>query len=83
MKTRTEKDSLGAIKVPADKLWGAQTQRALSHFASGAEIMPAKVIWALALCKKAAALTNKKLKAQLAAYRKQMADKVKNTTITL
>jgi len=62
MKTRTEKDSLGSIKVPADKLWGAQTQRALMHFSINDELMPQELIKALAICKKSAALTNYKLK---------------------
>lgn len=58
MKTRTEKDSLGSIKVQADKLWGAQTERALRHFSINDEIMPCKLIEALAICKKSAAHAN-------------------------
>jgi fumarate hydratase class II len=56
--TRTEKDSLGAIEVPADRYWGAQTQRAVEHFAIGATRMPLPVIRALALIKQAAARVN-------------------------
>lgn len=59
--TRTETDSLGSIEVPADKYWGAQTERALLHFPSGNEIMPKEIIHALALIKKAAAQTNTEL----------------------
>src|SRR5690554_6100338 len=58
MKTRIESDSMGNIEVPADRYWGAQTQRSLQHFAIGEERMPLPVVHALALIKKAAALTN-------------------------
>jgi fumarate hydratase, class II len=61
MKFRIEKDTMGEIKVPADKLWGAQTQRSLQNFKIGGEQMPIELIHALALVKKCAALTNKKL----------------------
>jgi fumarate hydratase class II len=54
---RIEKDSMGEIKVPKAKLWGAQTQRSIHHFSIG-ELMPQEVIWAFANLKKAAALTN-------------------------
>src|SRR5438045_1598279 len=56
--TRIEHDSLGAVEVPADKLWGAQTQRALQHFRIGNELMPGELIPAYALVKKAVALVN-------------------------
>jgi fumarate hydratase class II len=56
--TRTESDSMGAIEVPADRYWGAQTQRSLHHFAIGEERMPTKVCHALALVKHAAASVN-------------------------
>lgn len=46
---RSEKDSMGAIDVPADKLWGAQTQRSLEHFRISTEKMPTSLIHALAL----------------------------------
>lgn len=59
---RIETDSLGEIKVPKNKLWGAQTQRSLEHFAIGSELIPLRVIYALALIKKAAAKTNYSLK---------------------
>ena len=41
---RTESDSLGAIDVPADKLWGAQTQRSLEYFSIGQDLMPREMI---------------------------------------
>jgi fumarate hydratase, class II len=59
--TRREHDSIGAIDVPADALWGAQTQRALLHFAIGDERMPLPWVHALALCKGAAARVNQRL----------------------
>lgn len=58
MKTRTETDSIGPIEVPADHLWGAQTQRSLQYFSIGTEIMPIEIILALARIKKAAAIAN-------------------------
>ena len=61
MKTRIESDSMGNIEVPADRYWGAQTQRSLHHFAIGEERMPLAVVHALALVKKAAALSNQQL----------------------
>src|SRR5262245_52743772 len=61
METRAEFDSLGTVEVPADALWGAQTARAIKHFDIGQERMPIEVIRALALVKKAAALTNEQL----------------------
>jgi fumarate hydratase class II len=59
--TREERDSLGPVEVPVDAYWGAQTQRALTYFAIGADRMPLEVIRALALLKKAAALVNAEL----------------------
>jgi fumarate hydratase, class II len=59
--TRTEKDTFGPIEVPADRLWGAQTQRSLQHFKISGERMPPDLIHALALVKKAAALVNMEL----------------------
>ena len=56
--TRTEVDSMGAIEVPADKLWGAQTQRSLQHFSIGKDVMPREMITAYAILKKAAANAN-------------------------
>ncbi|EOL8935600.1 class II fumarate hydratase [Cronobacter dublinensis] len=55
---RSEKDSMGAIDVPAEKLWGAQTQRSLEHFRISTEKMPTALIEALALTKRAAAKVN-------------------------
>ena len=57
---RVEKDSLGSVNVPADKLWGAQTQRSLEHFSIGDDLMPREMIPAYAIIKKAAALVNHK-----------------------
>ncbi len=55
---RTESDSLGEIEVPADKLWGAQTQRSLTYFSIGKDLMPTEMIGAYAILKKAAARVN-------------------------
>jgi fumarate hydratase class II len=55
---RTETDSLGEVKVPADKLWGAQTQRSLEHFSIGTDLIPREMITAYAILKKAAAQAN-------------------------
>lgn len=60
-KTRTETDSIGAVDVPSDKYWGAQTQRSLENFKIGGEKMPRPLVRALGIQKKAAALANKKL----------------------
>jgi fumarate hydratase, class II len=57
-KTRTETDSFGPIEVPADRYWGAQTQRSLQNFKIGGERMPAPVVHALGVVKRAAAITN-------------------------
>jgi fumarate hydratase class II len=59
--TRTETDSMGAIEVPDDRYWGAQTQRSLHHFSIGADHMPAAVIRDMAILKKAAVLANRDL----------------------
>src|SRR5438132_12862707 len=56
--TRKESDSLGVVEVPADKLWGAQTQRSLEHFSIGRDLMPREMITAYAILKKAAAAAN-------------------------
>jgi fumarate hydratase, class II len=55
---RVETDSLGEVRVPADKLWGAQTQRSLEHFSIGTDLMPRDMIAAYAIVKKAAANAN-------------------------
>ncbi|MGC1197144.1 MAG: class II fumarate hydratase [Geitlerinemataceae cyanobacterium] len=78
-KMRRETDSMGAIEVPDDRYWGAQTQRSIAYFSIGREIMPPEVIRGMAILKKAAALTNQELgklsetKAQLIA---QAADEI-------
>ena len=59
--TRQEKDTFGPIAVPADKLWGAQTQRSLQNFDIGGEQQPREIIHALAQVKKASATVNHKL----------------------
>jgi hypothetical protein len=56
--TRKETDSLGEVSVPADKLWGAQTQRSLEHFSIGKDLIPREMISAYATLKKAAANAN-------------------------
>lgn len=62
MEFRTEKDSMGEIKVPADKLWGAQTQRSTENFKIGGDRFPREMIRALGVLKKSAARANEKLK---------------------
>lgn len=59
--SRTEKDSMGSVDVPADKLWGAQTQRSLEHFRISTEKMPVELVRALAQTKRAAAEVNRDL----------------------
>src|SRR5580658_503360 len=61
MKTRTETDSFGPIQVPADRYWGAQTERSRLNFRIGEERMPRPLITALAIVKLAAAETNLEL----------------------
>ncbi|MDN3506648.1 MAG: class II fumarate hydratase [Simkaniaceae bacterium] len=61
MDSREEKDSLGSISVPKDRLWGAQTQRSLQYFSIGSDLMPREMITAYAHLKKAAAIANDKL----------------------
>ena len=56
--TRKESDSLGVVEVPADKLWGAQTQRAIAHFSIGKDLIPREMITSYAVLKKAAAIAN-------------------------
>src|SRR5271156_5548670 len=55
---RTETDSLGEVEVPADKLWGAQTQRSIEYFSIGRDLIPREMITAFAILKKAAATAN-------------------------
>src|SRR3954452_2909314 len=76
---RTESESMGSIEVPSDKYWGAQTQRSLLHFDIGKDIMPAELIRAFGILKKAAALVNQdlgKLPADKAKLIGQAADEV-------
>jgi len=61
MKTRIEKDTMGPVEVPADKYWGAQTQRSKDNFKIGDGKMPVEIIRAFAVLKKAAALANYEL----------------------
>lgn len=61
MEYRIEKDTLGEMKVPADKLWAAQTQRSKENFQIGWEKMPKEIIRAFAILKKSAAISNQKL----------------------
>src|SRR6201985_2214618 len=57
---RTEADGMGRVDVPADKLWGAQTQRSLQHFSIGQDLIPREMIGAYAIIKRAAAAANLK-----------------------
>ncbi len=61
MAYRIEKDTMGTVQVPADKYWGAQTQRSLNNFKIGATQMPMEIIYAMAIVKKASAMANKDL----------------------
>lgn len=61
MEYRIEHDTMGEVKVPADKYWGAQTQRSLENFRIGEDKMPMEIVRSFAVLKKAAALTNCKL----------------------
>ena len=61
MEYRIEKDTMGEVKVPKEKYWGAQTQRSFQNFEIGIEKMPEEVIKAFGVLKKAAAITNNKL----------------------
>jgi fumarate hydratase class II len=59
--TRTERDTMGPVEVPADRYWGAQTERSLQHFRIGTERFPREMIRAFGLLKKACALVNQDL----------------------
>ena len=83
MKYRTERDSMGEVKVPQDKLWGAQTQRSLENFkiGTGHEQMPTEIIRAFAIMKKAAARANcelcpERMSEQKRALIEQVADQI-------
>jgi fumarate hydratase, class II len=76
---RKESDSMGAIEVPTDRYWGAQTQRSLIHFDIGTDTMPPELIRAFGVLKKAAALVNRdlaKLDAEKTGLIVQAADEV-------
>jgi fumarate hydratase, class II len=76
---RLETDSLGKVEVPADKLWGAQTQRSLEHFSIGKDLIPREMIGAYAVLKKAAAIANhdgKRLDARAHALIVQACDEI-------
>ena len=62
MNYRKEHDSMGDVSVPADRYWGAQTQRSLENFPIGTEKMPVEIVRAFGLLKKAAALANRELR---------------------
>src|SRR5690349_14093193 len=84
MKMRTEIDSLGQVSVPADRYYGAQTQRALENFPIGTQLMPMEVIHAYALVKKAAAMANARLGALEAEKERvicQVCDEILSETI--
>ena len=71
---RKESDSLGVVEVPADKLWGAQTQRSLEHFSIGSDLIPREMITAYATLKKAAATAGTRRPFTLTAAAIYMAD---------
>ena len=58
---RIERDSMGEMKVPADRYWGAQTQRSYQNFRIGTERMPLEIIHAFGVLKRAAAMANHRL----------------------
>src|SRR6059058_1856527 len=79
MASRIEKDTFGPIEVPAERLWGAQTQRSLEHFRISTERMPPELVQALAWVKRAAAAVNQslgELTAEKAKAIQQAADEV-------
>ena len=78
--TRRETDSMGAIEVPADRYWGAQTQRSLIHFAIGNDRMPAAVYHAYGYVKKATAILNGRAE-RLPAWKAQLIEKVADEVI--
>jgi len=79
MQWRKETDGLGEVAVPADKLWGAQTQRSLEFFSIGKDLMPKEMIGAFAILKKASAKTNHaggRLSAEVCNWIVQVADEI-------
>src|SRR5258708_10859651 len=82
MNYRVEKDTMGEVQVPADKYWGAQTERSRNNFKIGPEAsMPREIIYAFAYLKKAAAMANNEL-GVLAADKKDMIAKVCDEILT-
>jgi fumarate hydratase, class II len=78
---RVESDSIGEVKVPADRLWGAQTQRSLEHFSIGTDLIPREMIDAYAFLKKGAARANQaggRLSAEKATLIIQVCDEILN-----
>jgi fumarate hydratase class II len=76
---RIEKDTMGEVQVPADRLYGAQTQRSIDYFSIGDELMPVEMVWAFGTLKKAAAMANLalgKLSAEKAKFIIAAADEV-------
>ena len=61
MEYRIERDSMGKMQVPADRYWGAQTQRSYQNFKIGTERMPQEIIRAFGILKKASAMANHSL----------------------
>ena len=59
MDYRMERDSMGEMEVPADRYWGAQTQRSYQNFQIGTEKMPEEIVRAFGILKKAAALAHR------------------------
>ena len=72
MQYRIEHDSMGEVNVPADKYWGAQTQRSVENFPIGVglETMPAEIIRAFGILKKAAAAANLRLQPEKMTFQK-------------
>lgn len=75
MEYRIERDTMGEVKVPADKLWGAQTQRSYQNFAISTETMPEELIKAFAILKRSCAIVNNKLG--------KLSDEKKNAIVTV
>lgn len=75
MEFRIERDTIGEMKVPADKYWGAQTQRSKENFKIGHEKMPLEVIKAFVQLKKAAAIANNEL-GKLSDTKKKLSSKL-------
>ena len=61
MKYRVERDSMGEMQVPADRYWGAQTQRSFQNFKIGGDVMPREITHAFGILKKAAAIANHRI----------------------